>query len=164
MTKSHRPLGFWAIAVFLAVSILVILAGQTLAVFNYELAARFGLQESLEQVGERGVKVNTAFAIADTLVYVPLMVASLIGMFRERRWALATVAAFGGASAYWATTVGFMLLLLPGSPDYHYSPRPEIWAFVGTYLIAGIWILLYLVFRGDQFLSDSAASRPLSTD
>jgi len=42
--SSQRSATFWFIFVFLVVSIILMLAGQTLAVFNYDLAARLGLQ------------------------------------------------------------------------------------------------------------------------
>ena len=66
MAKSRRPAAFWFIFVFLAVSIILMLAGQTLGVFNYELAARLGLQEKPEEMTEFGVEVNRAFGAADT--------------------------------------------------------------------------------------------------
>lgn len=39
----------------------MLLLGQTMAVFDYELAMRLGLQESPEQVGAYGMQVNRAF-------------------------------------------------------------------------------------------------------
>ena len=50
MTSTGRSIAFWIIVVFLAVSVGLMLVGQTLGVFNYELAARMGLQEKPEEM------------------------------------------------------------------------------------------------------------------
>ena len=52
MTSTGRSTAFWIIVVFLAVSVVLMLVGQTLGVFNYELAARMGLQEKPEEMTE----------------------------------------------------------------------------------------------------------------
>jgi hypothetical protein len=152
MPSARRPIGFWIIVVFLAVSIILMLMGQTMAVFNYDLAVRLGLQESLGQVGEFGVQVNRAFGAGDTVVYIPLMVVSLAGLLLKKRWSLLTTAAVVGVSAYWSVTVSFMLAFLPGVSGYSLVPAPEYWLFIGAYIVFGAWGLLYLIFRGDALL------------
>ena len=128
------------------------LIGQTMAVFNYDLAVRLGLQESLSQVGEFGVQINRAFGAGDTVVYVPLMLVSLVGLFLRKRWSLLTTAAVAGVSAYWSVTILFTLLFLRGVPGYEYTPGLEIWIFVISYAILGVLGLFYLSFRGDTLL------------
>lgn len=150
MVGSGRSFGFWVIFVFLALSIVLMLFGQTLGVFNYELAASMGLQEKPEEMTEFGVQVNRAFGAADTVVYIPLMVVSMIGLWLRRRWSLLTTAAFFGASAYWTATVSFIFWFLPGVEGYSNVPGPEIWLFIGTYMFAGVVGLLYIVFRGEE--------------
>jgi hypothetical protein len=152
MADTGRPIAFWIIVGFLSISVILMLMGQTMAVLDYDLAVRLGLQESLEQVGEFGVQVNRAFGAGDTVVYIPLMVVSLAGLSLKKRWSLLTTAAVAGISAYWSVTVGFILLFLPGTPGYAYVPGPEIWFFVGAHTAFGIWSLSYLLFRGDSLL------------
>ena len=123
-----------------------------MAVFNYELAVRLGLQESLGQVGEFGVQVNRAFGLADTIVYVPLMVLSLVGLTLKKRWALLTTAAAVGVSAYWSATVGLMLVFLPGVGGYTLVAGPEYWLYIGAYFLLGALGLVYLAFRGETLL------------
>jgi hypothetical protein len=152
VARSGRPAAFWFLFAFLAVSIILMLAGQTLGVFNYELAARLGLQEKAEEMTEFGVQVNRAFGVADTIVYIPLMVASMVGLWLRKRWSLLTTAAFFGASAYWTVTVTFILVFLPGVPGYSNVPGPEIWLFVAVYFVVGVFGLLRLVLRGEELL------------
>lgn len=152
MTDAGRSFGFWVIVVFFGVSVVLMLAGQTLGVFNYELAASMGLQEKPEEMTEFGVQVNRAFGAADTVVYIPLMVVSMIGLWFRKRWSLLTTAAFFGASAYWTVTVTFIFLFLPGVEGYSNVPGPEIWLFIGIYMVAGVLGLLYVVFREEQLI------------
>ena len=58
LPSERRPAMFWFIVAFLAVSVVLMLAGQTLGVFNYELAARMGLQGKPEEMTEFGVLVT----------------------------------------------------------------------------------------------------------
>ena len=152
MPSASRPIAFWIIVAFLAISIILMLIGQTMAIFNYEFAARLGLQESRSQVGEYGVQVNRAFGTGDTVVYIPLMVVSLVGLFLKKGWSLLTTAAVVGVSAYWSVTVSFMLVFLPGVSDYSLVPGPLYWLFLGAYIVFGVWGLFYLIFRGDALL------------
>lgn len=152
MSSAGRPMTFWIVVVFLALSIVLMLLGQTMAVFNYDFAVRLGLQESLGQVGEFGVQVNRAFGAGDTIVYIPLMFISLVGLYLKKHWSLVTTAAVAGISAYWAVTVGFMLVFLPGISGYTLVPGLEYWLFIGAYIIFGVWALFYLIVRGDALL------------
>ena len=80
MSHSHRSKHFWIRTGLLTVSLPILLLGQTLGLIDYPQAVQLGLQESVDQVSAYGVQVNRAFAAADTFVYIPLMVASLIGL------------------------------------------------------------------------------------
>ena len=153
MASEKRPISFWVIIVFLVVSMILLLMGQTMAVFNYDFAVRLGLQEDVKEVSEFGVQINRAFGAGDTFVYIPLMAISLIGLFLKRRWSLVTTAAVMGISAYWAATVAFMLIFLRGVPNYDLVPGPEYWLFIGAYIIIGVWGVVYLMFRGDSIIS-----------
>lgn len=152
MTNRKRPIAFRFIAIFLSASIILMLTGQTMAVFNYDLTVSLGLQESIDQVGALGVQVNRSFGIGDTVIYIPLMFISLVGLFLRKRWALLSTAAVAGVSAYWTVTVASILLLAPGTPGYNYVPGPEIILFVATYLAFGIWCLIYIILRGDDLI------------
>ena len=127
MATHHRPLAFWVILLFLGASIVVMLMGQTMAVFNYDLAVRLGLQESPGEVGRFGVEVNRGFGAGDTVVYIPLLVVSFAGLLLKRPWSLVTTSAAAGVSAYWAV-------------------------FVGAYAVFGVWALLYVLLRGDSLV------------
>lgn len=152
MTPGKRPTAFWIIVVFLAASLLLLIGGQTTAVFDYDLAVRLGLQEPEDLVGKYGVELNRAFGAGDTLVYIPLIILSLIGLILRKYWSLLTTAAVMGISAYWATTVVFMLLFLKGVPGYSLEPGLGYWLPIGLYIIFGVWGILYLMFSGKKLI------------
>ena len=127
--------------------------GQTMALVNYDFAVQLGLQEDIKEVGSFGVQVNRAFGAGDTLVYIPLIAISIIGLLLRKRWSLLTTAAAMGVSAYWATTILFMLIFLEGTPGYYLEPGVEYWLFMAAFIIFGVWGLFYLIFRGDKLLT-----------
>lgn len=153
MITAKRPFAFWCIVGFMSVALVLLLMGQTMALIDYELAVQLGLQESVEDVGSFGVQVNRAFGAGDTIIYVPLIAVSIIGLILRKRWSLYTSAAAMGISAYWATTITAMLMYLTGTPGYYLEPGMEYWLFMDAFILFGILGLLYLVVRGDKLLS-----------
>jgi hypothetical protein len=152
MQNRRQPLIYWFMIVFLGFSVALMLVGQTLGTFNYELAESLGLQEKRSEMTDFGVEVNRAFGAADTVVYIPLMVVSMLGLWYRRKWVLMTLAAVCGASVYWTATVTFMLLFLPGVSGYSNVPGLEIWLFIGSYFLFGTWGLWVVIFRGEQLI------------
>ena len=157
LPPTKRPAGYWVLVVFCVLSLVLLGLGQTVAVFDYDAAVRLGLQESRSQVSGFGVQVNRAFGAGDTVVYLPLIAASLVGLVRGKRWAVITAAAVAGVSAYWSVTMAFYLLFLPGTSGYHYVPGFEIWLFIGSYAAFGVWGLFYLPLRGSRMFADAAS-------
>ena len=147
-----RCISFWIFEIFLLVSLFLLLLGQTTAIFNYDLAVSLGLQESVDDVGEFGVQLNRAFGVGDTLIYIPLIVSSIIGLSLKKKWSLITTAAVMGISVYWATTSVFLLEFFIGVPNYNFIPDISYWMVIATYIISGVWGLLYLILWGDKLL------------
>jgi hypothetical protein len=156
-----RPIGakrskaFWVIIVFMAISVPLLILGQTIAVFNYEFTANIGLQEDVTEVSPFGVEVNRAFGASDTIIYIPLIVLSIIGLCLKKQWALFTSAAVMGISLYWTTTVAFILQFLIGLPNYSYIPSIDIWVFIGSFMAFGLWGLWYLINRGERLINQT---------
>ncbi len=153
MINAKRSISFWVVMVFLAVSMVLLIMGQAMALFNYDFAVSLGLQEDVKEVGEYGVQLNRAFGAGDTFIYIPLIALSIAGLLLKKRWALITTAAVMGISAYWATTVAFMLWFLIDVPDYSFIPGPEYWIIIAAYILFGVWGVVYLIFRGDRIIS-----------
>jgi len=130
----------------------LMLMGQTMAVFDYEFTVKLGLQEDVKEVGEFGVQMNRAFGAGDTVVYIPLMAISLVGLFLRKHWSLVTTAAVMGISAYWAIVIIFIMTFMPGVPNYSFEPGPGVWLFVVAHAVFGVWGLFYMIFRRDELI------------
>jgi hypothetical protein len=152
MPSDKRPVAFWIISAFLALSVVVLVLGQTTSLFAYDFAVSLGLQESVDQVTPFGVEMNRAFGAGDTFVYIPLMLISLVGLLKRKRWAVPTTAAVMGISAYWSLTMAAVLIFLKGVPGYQLVPGIEYAIVLGAYMAFGLWGLTYLAFRGDNLL------------
>lgn len=150
--RFSRPAVYFFIQIVLLLTLVLMLLGQTVAVFNYDLAGRIGLQEPREQVTEFGVRVNRSFAVSDTILYVPLIALSIIGLHYRRRWAIIVLSASMGISAYWSATSAVMLFILHGAPGYKFAPSLLYYVPLCAYTVFGVWGLCYLVARGRRLL------------
>ena len=52
MTRAKRPVAYWVIVSFLALSTVLMLIAQTTPIFDYPLAVRLGFQNGAEQISE----------------------------------------------------------------------------------------------------------------
>ena len=152
MACTKRPVAYWVIVSFLALSTVLMLIAQTTPIFDYPLAVRLGFQNSADQISEFGVQVIRAFCVADTLVFIPLTVIALVGLLLRKRWSLFATASITGISVYWVVAYGFMVAFLNGMPGYHVVLGPADWIIMGAYVAFGGWGLLYLILRGDRLI------------
>ncbi|MBI5463435.1 MAG: hypothetical protein HY966_00600 [Ignavibacteriales bacterium] len=143
---------FWLIMAYLVFDLVFFLVGQTASLFAYDFTVRMGLQESVQAVGEYGMQVNRSFGLADTVIGIPLMVLSLVGLSLRKRWALSTLAAFMGISIYWPVFCTGLFLFLKGVPGYSLEPGMEYGIILVMHAAIGIWILGYLMFRGERLV------------
>ena len=154
MRTQNRPTMFWLIMAYLVFDMAFFLVGQTASLFAYDFTVRMGLQESVQAVGEYGVQVNRSFGLADTIVGIPLMLLSLAGLAKRKRWALATLAAFMGISIYWPVFCTGLLWFLNGVQSYNLEPGIVYGIILGLHAALGIWILGYLMFRGERLVRE----------
>ena len=45
-----QPMAFWVVIIVMSLSVILLLLGQTMAVFNYEFAVSLGLQEDVNEI------------------------------------------------------------------------------------------------------------------
>ena len=153
MKNKERPFAFWFVMAFLVFDLLFFLIGQTGALFAYNFTVRMGLQESVQAVGEYGVQVNRSFGLADTVIAIPLILFSLAGLYKRKRWALTTLAAFIGITIYWPVFCAGLFFFLKGVPGYSLVAGVGYSIILLLHAVFGIWILGYLMFRGDDLVS-----------
>jgi hypothetical protein len=81
--------------------LLYLLYAQAPAAFDYEIGVRMGTQESAESITEVGAAFWYGFALADVVVYIPLLAAGLLGAWRNYRWGRVILGAALGITVYW---------------------------------------------------------------
>lgn len=152
MNSDTRPVAYWLIMIFLLLSFIALVIGQTMAVFDYDFTVRLGMQEHIEEITAIGVEINRGFGAGDTIVYIPLILVSVVGLHLRKRWALYTTSAVMGISIYWSATSSFMFLFLGDVPEYRFVPTLDYWLTLAVYIAGGAIGLLYIVFRGERLI------------
>ena len=93
--------GYWLLITFSGILLLFLLIGQSYSLIDYNYAVSIGLQESSEEVTKVGIAWLKAFAIGDTLTYIPLLLLGIIGMIKKRKWGYFSMFASLAISVYW---------------------------------------------------------------
>ena len=142
--NSKRNIGF-KILMGISITLLIfLLAGQTFSLINYEWTLSVGLQESEAEVTLVGMAWLKAFALADTLAYIPLLIAGIIGMLQRKRWGFFAMFGSLAISVYWpivnlsAVYIGKNEMTL--NPDKYIS-FSILLPLITLYGIWGMWYL-----------------------
>ena len=140
----NRKTGFWIlIAIGLLLSVLL-LAGQTMALFNYDLTVSLGLQESVNEVGKVGVAYAKGFGFGDTLIYLPLLFAGIIGLLKNKQWGYLTMFGALAITAYWPMVCLYAVFVdriaITLTPDKYISYS----ILLPLITIYGIWGMWYI--------------------
>lgn len=146
---------YWIVIVLQLFSIVIFLLGQTLAVFNYDLTVRMGLQEDGDDIGPALVQMNRAFGATDTILYIPLLISSLLGLvWHKRKPSIICTAASAGIHSYWSL-VGIFVFLWEGKTEsWKYFVPTSSYVFCGFYFCYGIGVLSFLYVYLDKILRD----------
>lgn len=101
MNKSSNPFGFTVLIIISIILLILLLSGQTYALINYKTTVNLGLQESIDEIGPLGIAWAKAFALGDTLVYIPLLFIGIIGILKKTFWGYICMLCSLGISVYW---------------------------------------------------------------
>lgn len=143
MTK-YRPVGFWILTFIGLLILVVLLIGQMMSFINYEFTVSIGLQESVDVIGEMGIAVNKGFGVGDTLIYIPLMVIGLVGLWLRKKWGIYALVGALGITAYWPMVSIFLLLFARGTPGFNFTNFTTYAILLTAFTIYGLWGLWYL--------------------
>jgi len=101
METKKREIGFYVLIGVGVLISLILIFGQSLAVFNYDLTVKLQLQESAEEIKHVGVAFSKGFGFSDMLIYLPLLISGIIGLLKNKRWAIYTMFGACAITAYW---------------------------------------------------------------
>lgn len=151
--EQKRSAGFWWVVVPGIFLLVVLVLGQTMAFIDYDFTISIGLQEPVSQVTEMGVAVNKGFGVGDTVVYLPLLVFGLIGLWLRKPWGVFAMAGALAITAYWPVVSMFLLLFarsVPGFNFTHFLLYGIILSLITVYGAAGFF---YLFKHRKEFIS-----------
>ena len=141
---NRRPIGFWVLMILGIFSAIMLLVGQTMSVISYDFTVLIGLQESKNMVGEMGVALNKAFGVGDTIIYLPLLVIGIVGLWLRKKWGLFAMTGALGITAYWPVVCIFFLLFARGAPGFNFTNFASYTILLTGFTVYGLWGLWYL--------------------
>ena len=143
MTKK-RTIGFWVLIIFGIFLFVMLLVGKTMSFIDYNFTVSIGLQESVDVVGEMGVAVNKGFGVGDTIIYIPLLLIGLVGLWIRKKWGIYAMVGALGITAYWPMVAIFLLLFARGSPGFNFTNFTSYSILLTAFTLYGLWGLWYL--------------------
>ena len=142
---TKRPIGFWVIVCISVVLLAILIFGQMMAFINYDFTVSLGLQESKTMVGPMGVAFNKSFGVGDTIIYIPLLLCGLVGLFLRKVWGLFFMAGGFAITAYWPIVCIFFIFFAKGAPGFMFA---KFLAYaIGLTLVSlyGLWGFWYVL-------------------
>ena len=119
--KINRTIGFWILISVGILLNLIYLLGQTMVVINYNFTVSLGLQEHVNEITEIGVALNRGFGLGDTLLYIPLFIIGIIGIFWRSERGLYAMFAAMGITVYWPIVCLSTVFFAKSASAWHFT-------------------------------------------
>ena len=139
-----REIGFWILMIPGFLILLMLILGQMIAFINYEFTVSVGLQESVDIIGEYGVASNKAFGVGDTIIYLPLLIFGLLGLWKNKTWGVFTMIGALAITAYWPMVNLFFVYFATGLPGFNFIDYITYTIVLSLITIYGIWGMWYI--------------------
>ena len=142
--SNKRTVGFWVVMIVGILLLLMLILGQMMAFINYDFAVSIGLQESKDIIGEMGIAVNKGFGVGETIIYIPLLVFGLMGLWFRKMWGVYTMVSALAITAYWPMVSIFLLLYARGTAGFNFTdfaPYTIVLILIALYGLWGLWYL-----------------------
>ncbi len=141
---NKRTNGFWILMIPGILILLMLIFGQMMSFINYEFTVSIGLQESVDVFGDFGVAMNKAFGVADTIIYLPLLVFGLLGLWKKRSWGVSALIGALAITAYWPLVYIFFVIYADGLPGFNFTDFTSFIIVLIVISAYGLWGFLYL--------------------
>lgn len=141
----NRGFTFWALQVSGWLLTLYLVVAQGLTAFSYQLGVAMGTQEPAKTITEVGAAFWKGFAVGDLLVYIPLMIAGLIGHARGARWGRMILAAALGITVYWPVVCLAALVAARDAAGWNIAGEAPYWIVLLPIAAWAAWGLGVLV-------------------
>ncbi len=141
-TKSY--IGFRILIIFSIILLIFLLVGQSFALINYDFLVSIGLQESVEEITLVGIAFAKGFAFGDTVIYIPLIIAGVVGLLKRKRWGFHAFFGSLAISVYWPLVHLFAIIIEQEAitlPPGKYLSFYIILPLIASYGLWGMWYL-----------------------
>ena len=142
--RKARGVGFWALQVPGWLLLAYLVYAQGLAALSYDLGVSMGTQEPAERITEVGTAFWYGFAFADLVIYIPLLLAGLVGHWRAARWWRPVLAAPLGISVYWPVVCLVAVVDARGAAGWEID-EAAYWVVLPAITAWALWALFYTV-------------------
>jgi len=139
-----RNAGFWILCFTAIIILLVLFIGQMMSFINYDFTISIGLQEPESLIGEMGVAINKGFGVGDTIIYIPLLITGLAGLWLRKEWGILAMAGAMGITAYWPMVSIFFMLFAKDTPGFNFTDFTSYTIILTVITFYGLWGLWYL--------------------
>lgn len=143
--NNKRGSGFWILICTGILLNIVYLLGQTMAIISYDFPVSLGLQEHPDAISELGVAMNKGFGFGDTLIYIPLFIIGIVGMFKRTQLGYFTMFGALAITAYWPVVSLSTVYYAKGTPGWNftnYASYTILLTLIALYGIWGMWHIL----------------------
>ncbi len=140
----NKDKSFRVLITIASILVLFLLSGQTLGVFNYDLAVVIGMQESENEIGKVGIAFAKGFGFADTAIYIPLIVSGIIGLLKKKRWGKYSMFGALAISVYWPLVHLYAIFIDRASITLHSEKYIYYPIILSLIVIYGLWGMRYL--------------------
>lgn len=145
MTNKTRGLSFWGLQIPGWLLLVYLVCAQGIPAFDYELGVSMGTQEPAEMITEVGTSFYYGFALADLLIYIPILLFGLVGQIRRSSWAGIALAAALGITVYWPIVCLAALVEARGAAGWNLSNETQFWVGLPLIAVWGAWGLIVVV-------------------
>ena len=144
MVIDTRKKSYWFIIIFSSILLLFLIVGQSFSLIDYNYIVSIGLQESSEEVTKVGIAWLKAFAIGDTLAYIPLLILGIIGMVKKSKWGYISMFASLAISVYWPIVNLSAIYLAKNDINLNADKYVSFSIVLPIISIYGLWGMFYL--------------------
>jgi len=140
----RRGFAFWVVQGPGWLLLIYLFVAQGITAFSYDLGVAMGTQEPPEMITEVGTAFWYGFAFADLVIYIPLLLAGLIGHWLGTRWGRIALAAALGITVYWTIACLAAIVAVRGAPGWLVPSETPFWVVLPTIAAWGAYALWYL--------------------
>jgi hypothetical protein len=142
--SSRIPPGIWIIIIFHILNLILWTFGQTIAVFNYDLVASWGLQDQRILIDPATVEMNRGIGAADTIILLPIFLIAIIGLLKQRLFgAIASWMAFA-LTLYWPVVFWFSQMFFADAGIKHQPLSVAVVILPAVFMVFALWGTWYL--------------------